>query len=155
LLAGCSSEASADRTLVITQQAPQLASFEMPAEGTTEAGAEPASAADVLTFDAPITDPDGNEGLLIGYLLTVALPDARTGDLLEERIGTLVYSFGNHELVVSGGTSYPAPNAEMAADEPQLRAVVGGTGAYLGARGEVVTTRNGDGTYDHTFTLLD
>ncbi len=109
----------------------------------------------MVAFDAEITDPDGRSGLLIGYLLTADLPDARTGEVLEERIGTLVYTFGDDELVTSGGTSYRVDSAEMAVDEPQLRAVIGGTGSFIGARGEVVTTRNPDGTYTHTFTLVE
>jgi hypothetical protein len=91
---------------------------------------------------------------LIGYLLTVDLPGARSDETLEERIGNLVFAFGDDKLVVAGGSAYPAGSVEMAANEPQLRAVVGGTGAYLGARGEVVTTRNEDGTYRHEFTLV-
>jgi hypothetical protein len=33
--------------------------------------------------------------------------------------------------------------------------VVGGTGDFMGARGQVATTRNDDGSYRHEFTLLD
>ena len=43
--------------------------------------------------------------------------------------------------------------SEMSADAPQLRAVLGGTGAYVAAAGEVETVRNADGTYSHRFTL--
>jgi hypothetical protein len=43
----------------------------------------------------------------------------------------------------------------MAAGAAQLRAVVGGTGDFIGARGQVATTRNDDGSYRHEFTLLD
>jgi hypothetical protein len=31
--------------------------------------------------------------------------------------------------------------------------VLGGTGAYVAAAGEVETVRNADGTYSHRFTL--
>lgn len=140
-LAGCGG-GNDSRTLVIEQGVPELVSY----------GDDVARG---LAFDATITDPDGNQGVLIGNLLTVDLPDPVSGEELEERIGTLVFTFGGDELVAVGGTSYPAKDAEMAAGEPQLRVVAGGTGAYLGARGEVVTTRNTDGTYTHTFTLLD
>jgi hypothetical protein len=140
-LAGCGA-GNDTRTLVIEQGAPALVAY----------GDDVARG---LAFDATLTDPDGNEGVLIGNLLTVDLPDPGSDGELEERIGTLVFTFGDDELVVIGGTSYPAADAEMAAGEPQLRVVVGGTGAYRGARGEVVTTRNADGTYTHLFTLLD
>jgi len=150
VLGGCSDDAPSTTTLTIIQQPPELASFAIPAT-TSDPGA-PAPDTDqtpagVLAFDAEITDPDGRTGILIGFLLTADLPDATTGGTLEERIGTLVYAFGEDELVVSGGTSYPLESAEMAAGQPQRRAVVGGTGSYVGARG--------DGSYTHVFTLVN
>ena len=144
LILGACSSGDDTRTLIIEQDAPALASY-----------GGPAGILKVLAFDARITDPDGTEGVLFGYLLTADLPDASGEAQTEERIGTLVFTFGTSDLIVSGGTSYPATGAEMQADESQPRAVVGGTGDYLGARGEVVTVRNTDGTYTHTFTLVD
>ena len=38
---------------------------------------------------------------------------------------------------------------------PQVRAVIGGTGDYMGARGQLTTTRNEDGTYEHLIELMD
>jgi hypothetical protein len=156
-LAGCSSNDDT-RTLIVEQDAPSLASFGGPGIADASGGDNDGNAANslsLLAFDARITDADGTEGVLIGYLLTTDLPAAGSTGEVETRIGTLVYTFGSDELVVSGGTSYPAGEAEMQAGVPQSRVVVGGTGAYLGARGEVVTVRNTDGTYTHTFTLLD
>lgn len=154
ILGACSSGDDDTRTLVIEQDAPALASYGGPA-GTGPTGDDGTSILKVLAFDARITDPDGTEGVLFGYLLTADLPESGGEGQTEERIGTLVYTFGTSDLIVSGGSSYPATGAEMQADEPQRRAVVGGTGDYLGARGEVVTVRNTDGTYTHTFTLVD
>jgi hypothetical protein len=37
----------------------------------------------------------------------------------------------------------------------QLRAVVGGAGDFMGARGQVATSHNDDGSCRHEFTLLD
>lgn len=37
---------------------------------------------------------------------------------------------------------------------PQIRAVIGGTGDYMGARGQLTTTRNEDGTYEHLIELM-
>jgi len=154
LILGACSSGDDTRTLIIEQDAPALASFGGPA-GTDPTGGDGSSSLKALAFDARITDPDGTEGVLIGYLLTADFPDATGEGQTEKRIGTLVYTFGTSELIVSGGTSYPASEAEMQAGEAQVRAVVGGTGDYLGARGEVVTVRNTDGTYTHTFTLVD
>ena len=43
----------------------------------------------------------------------------------------------------------------MTIDLPQVRAVVGGTGHYIGARGQMLTTRRGQGHYEHNITLID
>ena len=43
----------------------------------------------------------------------------------------------------------------MAANTEQVRAVIGGTGTYIGARGQVTTVRNDDGSYEHSFELLN
>lgn len=76
-------------------------------------------------------------------------------DALEERFGTLVFRFNDIDtIVVSGSSVYPPAEAEMSADAPQFRAVLGGTGAYVAATGEVETVRNADGTYSHRFTLF-
>jgi hypothetical protein len=121
----------------------------------TDVKADPGgkSVGDFLFFEAAVTDEAGNEGALIGSLLTVDLPDA-AGEEFEGRLGNLLFRFGDDTLVVAGGTEYPAEQPEMQASSPQLRAVVGGTGRYVGARGEVLTERLPDGTYRHTFTLL-
>lgn len=151
-------EGPSTRTLVVSQDPPSLTRFAIPVEGASEgaisAGSQ-STPADVLSFDASITGQDGRTGALIGYLLTVDLADIASGDSLEERIGTLVFDFGSDSLVLSGGTSCPQSDRQMRIDEPQVRAVVGGTGSFTGARGEVITTRNGDNTYTHTFTLLN
>ena len=156
LLASCGGEstegqtaANADETnttLVVTQQAPTLVDIDLTSEGKT--------VGDLLAFTAPITAEGGASGNLIGQLVTIDLPDPVTGDLLEDRLGNLVFDFADGTVVVAGGTEYPASEQEMQAGEPQTRAVTGGTGAYIGSRGEVTTERNDDGTYTHSFTLL-
>ena len=110
----------------------------------------------MLAFEADITADDGTAGTLRGILITVDLPDAE-GDPFEDRIGQLVFDLGaGNSLVVAGASVYAGSTTEMkSTNEPQLRAVVGGTGKFLGARGQVTTTRDPDGTYEHRFELLD
>ena len=57
--------------------------------------------------------------------------------------------------MIAGTAAYPADQAEMAPDSPHVRAVIGGTGRFIGARGQMVTTRREAGHYEHTFTLVD
>jgi hypothetical protein len=58
-------------------------------------------------------------------------------------------------IVVSGASVYPEQSVEMAINNPQVRAVIGGTGDFIGARGQVTTVRNEDGSYEHSFEILD
>jgi hypothetical protein len=151
-VAGCStSPSTVEFTLV--QGTPDLTSIRV---GDRPAGSN--GHGDLLAFDAPVSRDGEVVGDVSGLLTTVGLPAATgTGrDALEERFGTLVFRFNDTDtIVVSGSSIYPPAQVEMAQDRPQLRAVLGGTGAYIAAAGEVETVRNADGTYSHRFTLLN
>jgi hypothetical protein len=43
---------------------------------------------------------------------------------------------------------------EFDAGQPVVRAMLCGTGKYMGARGQLASTRNADGSYTQVFTLL-
>lgn len=151
IVAVAAPSAQADRpthTLVLTQQPPSLRPIDQGAPGT--------SVADMLLYEAPITGEHGESGTLTGFLINADIPDAETGDLDADRLGQLSFDLGSgNTLVAIGETTYRGENVEMTATATQLRAVVGGTGTFMGARGQVTTTRNGDGTYRHAFILID
>lgn len=133
-------------TLVIEQAPPTLVT--LPAGDT----AGP-SMGDIMAFEAAATADDGRTGTIRGLLITVGIPDGT--DVLEDRIGQIIFDLGDGDsLVVIGASVYAAGEAEMDPEAAQLRAVVGGTGIYIGARGEVSTVRHADGSYTHTVTLL-
>ena len=135
-------------TLVLNQQVPSL----RPIDG----GAIGPSTGDILLFEAPLTGEHGESGTLTGFLITADTPDEETGDLDADRLGELSYDLGNgNTLVAIGHTVYRSENVEMTASLPQLRVVAGGTGSFIGARGQVTTTRIYDDTYRHEFTLID
>ena len=149
LLAAAGLQAHAGETgvFMVRQEPPVMAHAKL-----AEAGA---SHGDMLAFQANITTEDGTPGTLNGLLITVDIADG-TLDPLEERIGQLVFDFGNGDSVLAAGQSvYPGTEHEMSADAPQRRAVIGGTGIYMGARGQITTTRNTDGSYEHMFELID
>jgi hypothetical protein len=142
-------EASAEerQTLKVRQDLPVLV--------TVDIGDPGVSHADMLAFEATITSDDGSSGILRGILITVDIPDD-SGDVLEDRVGQLVFDLGDgNMLVVSGASVYPDQSIEMATNKEQIRAVIGGTGRFIGARGQVTTVRADRGHYDHTFELLD
>ena len=49
---------------------------------------------------------------------------------------------------------YPPTAGEFEAGQPVVRAILGGTGKYMAARGQLTSTRNADGSYTQVFTLL-
>lgn len=146
-LASMPATAAERQTFTIRQDAPVLAPVDIGVAGQTHG--------DMLAFEAPLTATDGTTGVLRGILITVDLPDA-DGDVHEDRIGQLYFDLGGGDtLVVAGGTVYPDQTAEMVTGKEQVRAVIGGTGKFIGARGQVTTLRDGGGTYDHRFELLE
>ena len=74
----------------------------------------------------------------------------------EKRATLLCFTFsgGQDQIIAFGAGDYPSTAAEFNADQPVVRAVLGGTGKYIGARGQLTGTRNTDGSYTQVFTLL-
>lgn len=108
-----------------------------------------------LTFHAPCAG-DGLAGWMHGYMVTVNPADPGAGRHHEERVGHVNYDFtGGDSLVVTGAHGINGPDLQMAEGYPQVRAVIGGTGQFIGARGQVTTTRLASGQYEHRFDLLD
>ena len=75
---------------------------------------------------------------------------------LERRATLLFFTFadGKDQIIAFGVADYSASAPEFDAGQPVVRPVLGGTGKYIGARGQVTSTRNGDGSYTQVFTLL-
>lgn len=129
--------------LVLTQAPPVLKHFEIGGPGLTEG--------DLHVFNAAVTGADGLTGTLYGQLVTVDLPDG--DDLHADRLAIATFDFGEgHTVVIAGQSKYAKDAQEMRDNDPQLRSIIGGTGRFMGVDGEVVTTRNADGTYQHTLT---
>ncbi len=92
------------------------------------------SVGDILTFDQPLLDKQGNQ---IGN---------NSGTCIRTRVGhsfqcQWTLTLGNGSIQVAGreldkGTSYVT--------------IVGGTGRFAGIRGQMESTNNGDGTFSQT-----
>ena len=103
-------------------------------------------------FAARLTKASGAAfGLLTGNISTVA-PVA--GNPEEARLRNLIFTFPGGQIVAQGNSVYPSGAVEIDPNKSIVIAVIGGTGTYIGARGQVVSSRNTDGTYTHKFTLL-
>jgi hypothetical protein len=139
--------ASADQTFSILQEFPTLTHVDIGVQGSSHG--------DVMAFEAAFTSDDGASGEMHGIIITVSIPIGENDPFLD-RFAQIVVNFGDtNTLVIGGMAAYPNGQAEMAPDSPHVRAVIGGTGRFIGARGQMVTTRRDAGHYEHTFTLVD
>lgn len=74
----------------------------------------------------------------------------------EKRATLLFFTFsgGQDQIIALGTVDYPPTTAEFDPDQPVVRPILGGTGKYIGARGQLTSTRKKDGSYTQVFTLL-
>lgn len=114
------------------------------------------SPGDVYYFSAPLhSSPSGPvTGEVFGSKTLVK--SSTTNPNLEQRATLLIFDFGNRQdqIVVMGVLDYPSAAGEFNAGQPVARAILGGTGKYAGARGQLASTRNTDGSYTQVFTLV-
>jgi hypothetical protein len=136
-------------TLTVYQDAPTL--------NLLDHGPPGSSPGDVYQFFAPLHSSPGGPvaGEVFGTKTLVKLAtDANPN--LEQRTTLLSFTFGDRQdqIIVLGVVDYSPTGAEFNAGQPVVRAVIGGTGKYMGARGQLASTRNADGSYTQVFTLL-
>ena len=149
-LASSSALQAADVTTKFTihQDEPSLAHVDIGQKGQSHG--------DLLVFDAPVQTTSGEKGKLSGFVITVDTPE-KEHEVFQDRIVSMVFDFGNaNTLVISGKSVYPYHGElEIAKNDAQIRAIVGGTGKYIGARGQISTTRDDDDGYTHVIELVD
>src|SRR5881398_4008444 len=144
----CSTNPSSE-TLTVYQDAPTLSLLDLGPPGR--------SPGDVHHFFAPLhTSPGGPvTGEVFGTKTLVKLAtDANPN--LEQRAMLLSFTFSDRQdqIIALGVADYSPAAGEFNADKPRARAILGGTGKYMGARGQLTSTRNADGSYTQVFTLL-
>lgn len=131
-------------TIVLRQDAPVIVPLSEAVAGATGYS---------FAYEAVLRGSAGKRvGLLSGVVLTI---DVTLGQVDEEiRHREIVFGLRGGQLIAQGVSAYPSSLTEVAANRPVVIAIVGGTGDYIGARGEVRTSRKADGTYRHAITLL-
>jgi len=87
-------------------------------------------------------------------VITDVTPDP--SGLEELRLRTLVFDLPDGQVIAIGTSKYELLLVE---NVPALRtaatiAIVGGTGIYAAARGQVTTVRKTNGTYEHVLSIL-
>jgi hypothetical protein len=150
LLAACGLRCTSpsSETFTVYQDAPKMSPLDLGAPGN--------SPGDAYYFSAPLHSSPG--GPVIGEVFgskTLVKPTTANPNL-EQRATLLIFDFGNRQdqIVVMGVLDYPPTAGEFNAGQPGVRAILGGTGKYMGARGQLISNRNADGSYKQVFTLL-
>lgn len=136
-------------TLTVYEDAPKMSLLDLGAPGN--------SLGDVYHFAAPMHSEKGGPvtGELIGSKTLVKM--ATDADPNLERRATLMFFYfadRKDQIIAFGVADYTPSAPEFEAGQPVIRAVIGGTGKYIGARGQLTSTHNADGSYTQVFTLL-
>lgn len=143
-LTGCS---SAEQTMTLTQpvNAVVLESLQLNPESNV---------GDTTIFESEIRKDGEPFGNIIGTITSVSPLEAGIRPGLEERLLSAVFDLPDGQISVLGVSYYDPEELLLKDGEPFIRAIVGGTGAYIGASGEVATTRNADNSVTHVLRLV-
>lgn len=107
------------------------------------------------TFFIPIAvDGKAADGQYLSGTLTTLAENVSNGQ--ELRASNLTFVFGDEadQLVVGGISLYPPAGATLAPGTKTVRPVLGGSGKYDGARGQVVSRNYGADGWTHTFRIV-
>jgi hypothetical protein len=119
-----------------------------------DTGASGSSAGDYSVFSAAVTKDGQPYGSLYGQKLLVAEPgQAGAPDGLGRYENHLEFDLPDGTITVTGLQYYTTDGSipDIALTQGEDRAIVGGTGAYEGARGVLRSTTNADGTRTQDF----
>ena len=107
----------------------------------------------VAVFESNLTRNGKPFGTFTGTTLRT---DVTPGDPAgERRLRTFVFDLPKGQIVAIGSGLYATPQSEVPElVKPTTIAIVGGTGDYLGARGQVTSTRKSDGSFLQQITIL-
>ena len=129
-------------TLVLNQGVPKMDVL------TTMVGQDIES---VVIFSAPLTTKAGKSaGKIAGFLTDLEI--GATG--AETRFRNISFMLKGGQIIANGTGEYESTDREMPVERPSTIAIIGGTGKYIGAMGEVITRKNADGTFRHVLRLL-
>ena len=105
-----------------------------------------------VSWEAIIRDESGRKvGRVYGRQEDM---DATPGGETETRMRTLVFKFDDGQIVAQGIAKYSLTGKLLKVGARSTIAIIGGTGAYAGARGELVSVHRGDGEHLQKFRLM-
>jgi hypothetical protein len=110
------------------------------------------SAGDVRYFSFSATSDGGAAVHFDSVMTTTGIVEGSTDEYRDTRI---LVTFANpaDQLILEGMGVYPGEGSTLRVESSVTRPIIGGSGKYPGATGDVVSTHNADGTWTHTFHL--
>src|SRR5204863_2672100 len=142
LMAACGlrSPNSSTETFTVYQDAPKMKQLDLGEPGN--------GPGDVYHFFAPLHSSPGGPviGEVFGSKTLVKLATDANPDT-EQRATLLSFTFSDRQdqIIALGVADYSPAAGEVNADKLRARAILGGTGKYMGVRGQLSSTRNADG----------
>lgn len=105
------------------------------------------------TFQAVLRDEDGRRiGMLFGSHRSMEVKD-RPG--VDVRYRTLVFEFADGQVIAEGVSKYKTLGPFLRPGTKATIAITGGTGAYVGVKGEVKTVHLGKGLHRQMLNFVD
>ena len=134
--------APSDWDLVLTQDAPVLVDSIVIDDVVIE-----------RTFEAVLRDGKGRKvGMLYGSHRDI---DAKDRPGLDIRYRTLVFEFADGQVIAEGVSKYKTLGPFLKPGTKTTIAITGGTGAYVGATGELKTVHTGKGAHRQMLKFVD
>jgi hypothetical protein len=136
-------------TLVMYNAPPIISQFYL---GDSERGH-----GEVILWHADLDDAEGESANRIGHCngtMHVTRTAEGHDDDREHRMTTIELDWeGNDDSLLVAG-SHPYHHSEIETDTPIVRAIIGGTGKYMAARGQMVSHRLESGWYRHEIWIV-
>ena len=105
------------------------------------------------TFEAVLRDDTGRKiGMLYGSHRDI---DAKDRPGLDIRYRTLVFEFADGQVIAEGVSKYKTSGPFLKPGKRTTIAITGGTGAYVGVKGEVKTVHLGKGEHRQMLKFVD
>jgi hypothetical protein len=142
-VAGFASSSNVQTLHILTSKAKPLTTLDFGPKGK--------SPGDEYVFSADVLSPNGGKviGRIRGTQTSIKLEHG-----FETVEGMITYELGTGNQIVIGGLSaYPLTSTGLAKGKTFVRPVLGGSGKYAGAHGEVMSKQLPDGRYDQVFKL--
>jgi hypothetical protein len=132
------------RSITLTQSIPNI---------ITDQGNAESALGDTLFFKSNLKKGGQAFGTLSGRITTHDITDGQAD--FEVKVRQLIFDLPGGQVIAMGTSTYATgPDfIPLEVGASVTIAIIGGTGEYFGANGELVTTRKADGTYKQVLRL--